>query len=367
MKQTIKKYMRNSLLLSAVLGCLTMQPVYADKKDIVIGAAIGGGIGIFAAVVCFSLSALKVRRERKAREANMRKIEQRFRELRAWLERLDGYYSTLPIETLRREADEKMAQVRQMLAQDASAHRQAFSADARQIAHEIATLRTERDRMAAELGRQNGYLQQVQQFLQSVKDHHGESFLYAVVEARRSIEQAIMQLETQRTALSSQLTAIEHAVGRQQHAVHENEQALNALEHSFTHLDASLTERQVQLTSAAESVAQMARDVDHTRRTLQQSTHEHNALRTRLAAALAKLNASVNDIAATGQAAEGQQRKAMQLLQSLRNAANQVKQQVRHVNAVRTIEQDPQPLPTAPPAPAELIAQDPQENAEDPA
>lgn len=366
MEKFMKKYIRNGLLLSALLGGLTMQPVQADKKDIIIGAAIGGGIGIFTAMICYSAAALKVRRERKAREANMRKVELRFRELCTWLERLDGYYSTLPIETLRREADEKMAQVRQALAQDAGAHRQAFSADIHQIAHEVATLRTERDRMAAELGRQNAYLQHVQQFLQSVKDHHGESFLYAVIEARRSIEQAIMQLETQRTALSSQLTTLEHAVGRQQQTVHENEQALNTLEHSFTHLNASLTERQVQLASAAEAVTHMAHDVDRTRRTLQQSTQEHDALRNRLTAALTKLNASVNDIAATRQAADVQQQEATQLLQSLRSSARQVQQQVRQVNIVGTVEEDPQPTPTAPPAPADMLEQASEPGAEDP-
>ncbi|MDQ5890923.1 MAG: hypothetical protein QG604_797 [Candidatus Dependentiae bacterium] len=148
------------------------------------------------ALVLFLLSQYTIRSERVVRERAIAALRAQYAELLAQVLELQVRFDALPMNDFMRQADIKIAELRQQLEDDARQQGDAIN-------HQLIALQAETDRMAQELARRQVYLENMWELLESVRDNNNEAFLERIIAMKLAIEAAFEKLSQDKIALYS--------------------------------------------------------------------------------------------------------------------------------------------------------------------
>lgn len=215
-----------------------------------------GGAAVLFGVVCGLL-----KKESKKRLKQHARSKQKLQELRDKVGKLEAFIEALPLHDFRKAADEKIAEMRALLEADFVSKKQAVDAS-------IMALHAESARLADELTKRRLHLEQVQLFVESMRDTDGTAFIENLTTVKTKVQKALERLVVDETALRGRLSQLVTLVTSLETQSTLHRAALDSLQAEAMAVKSRVVRADEETRAAKRTVERSVAEVDETRRAM---------------------------------------------------------------------------------------------------
>ena len=185
--------------------------------------------------------------------------------------------------------------------------------------------------MASELARQREFLDQVKDFVLSVRDEKGEAFSHNIIAAKEDIERMIGTLHSQRSELASSLSDLARATNEFSSTLAAQERALTDLQADISSLDATVAQRRSHVEHAHRASEDMDREVERISAALSTSKKQYRSLRSELDQSLGQLAQYISSVRSDKNILDQQVQQAHFLLRDVTTSIMSLQDKSSHV------------------------------------
>jgi len=262
------------LIAAAVGACSTLhasdksqESFFSRHKGPIAATAISTTI----ALAFFVANRIAIMREQAAREKAFAALRAQYAETISITLSLQGRFDALPLNDFMRQADLKIAQMRQLLADDVVSYKET-------IAQMTKELKSQADRLNKDLAERQAYLENVRVLLEGIRDNNNLNFLSTLIDLKMEVEAALAQLSHDKMTLSGNLMELTARTHDLQSHMTRNHSAIHQIDEEVGGLRKEIATHREEAESAKRYMRRLGEEIADAKRTIQGSQKEFDVL-----------------------------------------------------------------------------------------